>query len=90
MKGLAMEWQQIEANWDTFKNIIKYDWDKLTDAQLDVIAGRRDYLVRKIQAVYGFNKEFVEEQLSDWQKNQINIDGHFYQTKPFLLARSVR
>lgn len=85
-----MKWEQIEANWDEFKNIIKYDWDQLTDDQLDVIAGRRNYLIRKIQAVYGFNKEFVEAQLSDWQKNQINIDGHFYQIKPFLLAQAVR
>ena len=53
MRGAAMNWDQIETNWDAFKNIIKYDWDQLTNAHLDVIAGRRDYLIRKIQMVYG-------------------------------------
>lgn len=85
-----MEWEKIESNWDQFKNIIKHDWDKLTDDQLELIAGRRDYLVRKIQMVYGFTKPQVEEQLTDWQKNQINIDGHFYQSKSFLAAQIMR
>lgn len=90
MKGLVMKWEQIEANWDVFKNIIKHDWDKLTAAQLEVIAGRRDYLIRSIQSVYGLTAADVEAQLSDWQKYQINIDGHFYQSKPFLSAQSSR
>ena len=85
-----MNWNQIETNWDTFKNIIKYDWDQLTDAQLDLIAGRRDYLIRKIQTVYGLNKAEVETQLTEWQNNQINIDGHFYQVKPFSVLFSVQ
>ncbi len=85
-----MKWEQIEANWDAFKNIIKYDWDKLSDDHLDMVAGRRDYLVRKIQAVYGLSKADVEAQLSEWQDNQINIDGHFYQSKPFSSDHSIR
>ncbi|MES2547508.1 MAG: general stress protein CsbD [Pseudomonadota bacterium] len=85
-----MKWEQIEANWDAFKNIIKYDWDKLSDDHLDMVAGRRDYLVRKIQAVYGLSKADVEAQLSEWQDNQINIDGHFYQSKPFSSDHTIR
>ena len=85
-----MDWDQIETNWDAFKNIIKYDWDQLTDAHLDIIAGRRDYLIRKIQMVYGLNKAEVETHLTEWQNNQINIDGHFYQVKPFSAVHATR
>lgn len=76
-----MEWTQIEANWAQFQCIIQHDWDKLTDTQLLMIAGKRDDLINKIQAVYGLSQLQAAAQLSDWQKNQINIDGHFYQTQ---------
>ncbi len=81
-----MSWEQIESNWELFKSVIKHDWDKLTDAHLDEIAGRRSYLVRKIQFIYGLSQAQVDAQLTEWQENQINIDGHFYQSKPFLLS----
>lgn len=79
-----MEWEQIQNNWTPFKSIIRHDWSKLSDAQLEAIAGRRELLVRKIQALYGLRKADVEAQLAEWQSNQINIDGHFYQSKSFL------
>ena len=90
MRGYAMNWDQTETNWDAFKNIIKYDWDQLTDAHLDVTAGRSDYLIRKIQMMYGLNKAEVETHLTEWQNNQINIDGHFYQVKPFSAVHATR
>ena len=85
-----MNWDQIETNWDEFKNIIKYDWDQLTDAQLEVIADLRDFLVRQIQSVYSLKKAEVEAQLREWQNNQINIHGHFYQVKPFSVINASR
>lgn len=85
-----MNWEQIQSNWIQFKSIIKHDWDKLTDAQLDEVAGRREYLIRKIQLMYGLSKVEIEAQLSDWQKSQINIDGHFYQIKSDLPNVSAR
>ncbi len=85
-----MNWNQIEANWDEFKKIIKYDWDQLTDAQLELVAGRRDFLIRQIQTAYSLKKAEVEALLSEWQNNQINIDGHFYQAKPFSVLHATR
>jgi hypothetical protein len=43
-------------------------WGKLTDDQLDVVAGKRDSLAGKIQETYGITKEAAEKQLSEWQK----------------------
>ena len=56
-----MNWDRIEGNWQQFKGNVKQRWGKLTDDQLDVIAG-------KIQESYGSTKDIVEKQLSEWQK----------------------
>ena len=63
-----MNWDRIEGNWKQFKGQVKVQWGKLTDDQLDVIAGKRDKLAGKIQEAYGCSKDETEKQLSDWQK----------------------
>lgn len=68
-----MNWDQIEGNWKQFKGNVKQQWGKLTDDQLEIIAGKRDHLAGKIQVMYGIGKDEAENQLSDWQKN---IDGY--------------
>ena len=70
-----MNWDQIEGNWKQFKGNVKQQWGKLTDDQLDVIAGKREHLAGKIQVMYGMSKDEAENQLSDWQTKQKNIDG---------------
>ncbi len=65
-----MNWDRAEGNWKQFKGIVKEQWGKLTDDQLDVIAGKRTQLAGKIQEAYGFSKEEAERQLSDWEKRQ--------------------
>mgnify|MGYP000686906343 CR=1 FL=1 len=52
-----MNWNRIEGNWKQFKGNVKMQWGKLTDDQLDVIAGKRDKLAGKIQ-----------EGIKDWLK----------------------
>lgn len=65
-----MNWDRIEGNWKQFKGDIKKQWGKLTDDQLDVIAGHRDHLAGKIQEAYGITKEETEKQVSAWQSRQ--------------------
>ena len=69
-KELAMNWDRIEGNWKQFKGNVKQQWGKLTDDQLDVIAGRREELFGKIQETYGISKEEAEKQVSAWQERQ--------------------
>jgi len=66
-KETNMNWDRIEGNWKQFKGNIKERWGKLTDDQLDVIAGKREQLSGKIQEVYGITKDETEKQISDWQ-----------------------
>ena len=63
-----MNWDRIEGNWRQFKGSAKTQWGKLTDDQLDVIAGKRESLAGRIQEAYGLSKDVAEMQLADWQK----------------------
>jgi uncharacterized protein YjbJ (UPF0337 family) len=65
-----MNWDQIQGNWKQFKGEVKSYWGKLTDDQLDVVAGRREYLAGSIQEAYGITKEAAERQLDTWQKSR--------------------
>ena len=38
-----MNWDRIEGNWKQLKGSVKEQWGKLTDDQLDVIAGMRRF-----------------------------------------------
>ena len=58
-----MNWDRIEGNWKQLKGKAKVQWGKLTDDQLDVIAGKREQLVGQVQEQYGIGKEEAEKQV---------------------------
>ncbi len=61
-----MNWDQIEGNWKQVKGKVKEQWGKLTDDDLDIISGKRDQLVGKLQERYGYSKEQAEKLADDW------------------------
>ena len=65
-----MNWEQIEGDWDRFRKLIKLHWSRLTDRQLDAVAGKRDRLVETIQAAYRMSQGSAERQLTDWQESR--------------------
>ena len=65
-----MNWSRIKDDWNEFKSKVKLQWDKLPDAQLEVIAGSRDQLIDWIQKTYGVSRHAAEWQLSGWQQRQ--------------------
>jgi len=46
----------MEGKWKQAKGAVKQKWGKLTDDDLDVIAGQKDKLVGRIQERYGIAK----------------------------------
>ncbi len=63
-----MNWDQIQGHWKQLTGQAKEQWGKLTDDDIDVVAGRRDQLAGKIQERYGVAKDEAERQLSAWQR----------------------
>jgi uncharacterized protein YjbJ (UPF0337 family) len=62
-----MNKDRVEGNWLQFKGKVKEQWGKLTDDDLDVIAGKRDQLLGRIQERHGLSKEEAEKQVADWK-----------------------
>ena len=65
-----MNTDQWQGKWKQVKGSIKERWGKLTDDDLDVIAGQRDQLVGRIQERYGIAKEQARKQVEDWMRMQ--------------------
>jgi uncharacterized protein YjbJ (UPF0337 family) len=65
-----VEWNRIEESWDVFKARVKKKWCRLTNEDVEVIAGRRDKLESKIRERYGFAEEHIRKEIDDWSRWQ--------------------
>ncbi|HEY3442195.1 MAG TPA: CsbD family protein [Paludibaculum sp.] len=63
----------FEGNWKQFKGKIKEEWGKLTDDDLDVINGRREQLVGRLQERYGIARDAAEAQVKDFEKRHYPV-----------------
>ncbi len=61
-----MNWDRIEGNWKQMKGRAREKWGKLTDSDFEVIGGRRDQLVGRIQERYGITREIAQQQADEW------------------------
>lgn len=64
-----MEWERISGNWPHWRERIQERWGRLTQDQLDSVAGRREQLVRNIQESYELTRDEAERQLRNWERN---------------------
>lgn len=64
-----MNWDRIEGNWKQLKGSVKSQWGRITDDQLDGIAGRREELAGRIQVAYGVTADAASRQLDVWEKS---------------------
>jgi uncharacterized protein YjbJ (UPF0337 family) len=58
----------VAGNWKQVVGKVKEQWGKLTDDDLDVIAGKRDQWAGRIQERYGIAKEAAEKQIAEFEK----------------------
>jgi uncharacterized protein YjbJ (UPF0337 family) len=65
-----MNTQTIEGNWMQLKGKVREQWGKLTDDDMDVIAGKREQLVGKIKERYGSSVEVVERELKEFEHRE--------------------
>jgi len=64
-----MNTDQLQGKWKQMKGSIKERWGKLTDDDVDIINGRSDQLVGKIQEKYGIAKEEAQRQVDEWMRS---------------------
>lgn len=63
-----MNEDRIKGNWKQFTGKVKEQWGKLTDDDLDVIAGKRDQMLGKLQERQGLARDAAEDQLRNWER----------------------
>lgn len=61
-----MNWDRVEGNWRQLKAKVKEQWGKLTDAQIDQVAGRPDQLVGLVQEKYGIERDAAKRDVDSW------------------------
>jgi uncharacterized protein YjbJ (UPF0337 family) len=54
----------FDGKWRQMRGQIKVSWGKLTDDDLDQVAGKYDKFVGLLQEKYGFSRERAEEEVN--------------------------
>jgi uncharacterized protein YjbJ (UPF0337 family) len=68
-----MNWEQLSGKWMQVKGSIKEKYAKLTDDDLEYIAGKREQFIGKLQERYGMAKEDAQKRADEWIRT-LNVD----------------
>jgi uncharacterized protein YjbJ (UPF0337 family) len=63
-----MNWDQVQGKWTQVKGKAHEKWGKLTNDDLDVINGKREQFVGRLQERYGILREEAEKQVDEFAK----------------------
>ena len=61
-----MNWDRIEGNWKQLSGKAREKWGKLTSDDIEVVGGRRDQLIGRIQERYGIAGDVAQQQADEW------------------------
>ena len=64
-----MNWDQIQGKWNQAKGVAQQKWGKLTNDELDMVNGRRDELIGKVQERYGIAKDEAQRQVDEFAQS---------------------
>jgi uncharacterized protein YjbJ (UPF0337 family) len=65
-----MNWDELSGKWKQIRGAARQRWAKLTDDDLEYVAGTRDRLIGRIQERYGITRQEAERQAEEWFKSQ--------------------
>ena len=64
-----MNSEQFEGKWKQFQGQIRQKWGHLTDNDMQVIAGKRDVLIGRVEERYGLAKEKATAEVDGFLKS---------------------
>jgi len=65
-----MNREQLQGNWHVLRGKVQEQWGKLTNADLDVIEGRYEQLIGRLEQAYGKTREQAEKDVDRWLREQ--------------------
>lgn len=66
-----MNWDRVEGKWKQMRGAARAKWGRLTDDDLDLIAGHRDQLIGRLQERYGIAWDEAEKQTDEWAATSV-------------------
>jgi len=68
-----MNQDRIRGQWKQVKGKIKEQWGRLTEDDLDVIAGKRDQLLGRIQQRHGVARDEADRQVRSFEDHNPDV-----------------
>ena len=78
-----MNWDRVEGNWKQVMGKAREKWGKLSNDDMEIIAGRRDQLIGHIQERYGIARDVAQKQADEWaealkEEEKVSAAGHHH------------
>ena len=67
-REIKMNWDQMEGKWKQLKGTVRERWGRLTDDDIEQIAGNREKLIGLLQQRYGLVKEAAEREVEQFMR----------------------
>jgi hypothetical protein len=67
-EGVAMNWAELQADWQRAGVLLKTYWPKFTSEDLEWIGGRRDRLTARLAGLYGLDADEAERAVAAFEK----------------------
>jgi uncharacterized protein YjbJ (UPF0337 family) len=61
-----MNSDELQGKWKQIKGSARQQFGRLTDSDLEMIAGQRDRLIGKLQERYGYLREEAQKRADEW------------------------
>lgn len=71
---LGMNWRQVENQWQQFRSFAKKHWHRLSDDDLNGIAGQRAALVKTLELRYNMTPAEAERCADQWLRMPDTVD----------------
>jgi uncharacterized protein YjbJ (UPF0337 family) len=68
-----MNENQLKGQWQQIKGKVQEKWGRITNDDLDVIAGQRDQLVGLLRKRYGSAQEEIDRQVKEFEDQHAGV-----------------
>ena len=70
-----MDWNEVRSRWQAHRADLGRRWPRISEHDIDAIAGDRDQLSQRIQAIYGISAREADRQISEWEHQDDAVPG---------------
>ena len=61
-----MTWDQVGGKWPQMRGSLRHRWGRLTEEDLDVIAGKKEIFIGRVQERYSISREEARQRIEEW------------------------